>query len=109
MAKKRKRHGNSLESTDINHLYEIRDIQENDTFKFGISHDPLEADGLSRRLRDQINLYNVVVGFVRFFARILIKNIPNRKEAVRLEKEKIQAYKEEHGRKPRGNRKYKLD
>jgi len=48
MAKKRKRHGNSLESTDINHLYEIRDIQENDTFKFGISHAPLEADGLSK-------------------------------------------------------------
>jgi len=39
----------------------------------------------------------------------LIKNIPNRKEVIRLEKEKIQAYKEEHGRKPRGNRKYKLD
>ena len=109
MSKKKKRHGNSIDNDEPHHLYEIKDVQENDTFKFGISHDPLEADGLSRRLRDQINLYNVVVGFVRFFARILIKNIPNRKEAVRLEKEKIQAYKEEHGRKPRGNRKYQLD
>lgn len=109
MTKKRKRHGNSLESTDLNHLYEIRDIQENDTFKFGISHDPLEADGLSKRLRDQLSLYNVVAGFVRFFALILMKNIPDRKKAVKHEKDHIRAYYKKHGRKPRGNRKYKLD
>ena len=109
MATKRKRHGNSLKNAKPHHLYEITDVQENDTFKFGISHDPIEADGLSKRLRDQISLYNVVAGFIRFFARILIKNIPNREEAVTIEKKHIKAYKEEHGRKPRGNRKYKLD
>jgi len=54
-------------------------------------------------------LYNIVVGFVRFFARILIKNIPNRKEALKIEKDHIKAYKEKHGWKPRGNRKYRLD
>ncbi|MEM6319655.1 MAG: hypothetical protein AAF960_18425 [Bacteroidota bacterium] len=109
MSKKRKRHGNSVKNTNAHHLYEIIDIQENDTFKFGISHDPIEADGLSKRLKDQISLYNVVAGFVRFFARILIKNIPNRKEALRIEKQHIQAYKDKHNRKPRGNRKYNLD
>lgn len=109
MARKRKRHGNSSENTNPHHLYEMTDIQENDIFKYGISHDPLEKDGLSKRLRDQISLYNVVAGFVRFFARILIKNIPNREEAIRLEKKHIQTYKDKNGRKPRGNRKYKLD
>ena len=108
MAKK-KHHGNSLKNTDPHHLYEIRDIQEDDTFKFGISQEPIEADGLSKRLRDQISLYNVVAGFVRFFARILIKNIPNRVDALRIEKKHIQDYKDKQGRKPRGNRKYKLD
>lgn len=109
MAKKRKRHGNSLKNNDSHHLYEIRDIQENDIFKYGISQDPIESDGLSKRLRDQINLYNIVAGFIRFFARILMKNIPNRIEAVKAEKEHIKAYKDKNGRKPRGNRKYKLD
>ena len=109
MAKKRKRHGNSLKNQSPHHLYEIRDIQENDILKYGISQDPIEEDGLSKRLRDQINLYNIVAGFIRFFARILIKKIPNRVEALKIEKEHIKAYKEKHGRKPRGNRKYKLD
>lgn len=108
MNKKKKRHGNSIDNDEPHHLYEIKDVQENDTFKFGISQDPIEEDGLSKRLRDQINLYNVVAGFIRFFARILIKGIPSRKEAIDKEKEHIQNYKEEHGRKPRGNRKYKL-
>jgi len=109
MAKKRKRHGNSLNNKSPHHLYEIIDTVEDDTFKYGISHDPIEKDRLSKRLRDQINLYNIVAGFIRFFARILIKNIPNRKEALKIEKDHIKAYKEKHGRKPRGNRKYKLD
>ncbi|MEM1119916.1 MAG: hypothetical protein AAGJ18_05670 [Bacteroidota bacterium] len=52
MATKRRRHGNSHQNTKPHHLYEIADIQENDTFKYGISHDPIEADGLSKRLRD---------------------------------------------------------
>jgi len=108
MAKK-KPHGNSIQNKDPHHLYEILDIQEDDTFKYGISHDEIEADGLSKRLRDQINLYNVVAGFVRFFARILLRNIPDREEALKLEKGKIKDYFDEHGRKPRGNRKYKLD
>lgn len=110
MAKKRKRHGNSVKSNKASHhLYEIRDVQENDIFKYGISQDPIEKDGLSKRLRDQLSLYNVVAGFIRFFARILVKNIPNREEAIRIEKEHIQKYKDKHNRKPRGNRKYKLD
>lgn len=108
MAKK-KRHGNSLKNDKSHHLYEIRDIQDDDTFKFGISQDKIEADGLSKRLRDQISIYNVVAGFVRFFARILIKNIPNRVDAIKEEKGHIREYKDKHGRKPRGNRKYKLD
>lgn len=109
MAKQRKPHGNSLKNNAPHHLYEIIDIQENDTFKYGISDDPIGEDGLSKRLRDQITLYNVVAGFIRFFARILIKNIPGRKEALKIEKEHIKTYKDENGRKPRGNRKYKLD
>lgn len=104
MAKARKPHGNSIRNKEPHHLYEIDDIQENEVFKFGISQDPIEEDGLSKRLRDQINLYNVVAGFIRFFARILIRDIPNREEALRIEKEHVDDYEKEHGQKPRGNR-----
>jgi hypothetical protein len=107
MAKK-KHHGNSLKNDAPHHLYEIFDIQEDDTFKYGISQDEIEADGLSKRLRDQVSFYNVVSGFIRFFARILITNIPGRIEALKTEKDHIQAYKDKNKRKPRGNRKYKL-
>ena len=50
MAKKRKRHGNSLKNTDPHHLYEIRDVQENDIFKYGISHDPEKPPHLRKLL-----------------------------------------------------------
>ena len=109
MAKKTKRHGNSLDNKSPHHLYEIIDVVEDDTFKYGISQDPIEEDGLSKRLREQLNLFNIVAGFIRFFARILIKNIPDRKEALKIEKDHIKGYKKKHGRKPRGNRKYRLD
>ena len=105
MSKKKKRHGNSLDNDAPHHVYEINDIQENEIFKYGISQDPIEADGLSKRLRDQLNLYNVVAGFVRFFARILIRNIPNRIEALDLEEQHIDAHEKKFGKKPRGNRK----
>lgn len=42
-------HGNDKRNDKPHHLYEIKDKQENDTFKFGISCDPInkEKDGLS--------------------------------------------------------------
>ena len=85
MAKVQKRHGNSLKNNAPHHLYEIRDAEENDVLKYGISHDAIEDDELSKRLRDQVNLFNIGVGILRFFARILIKNIPGRVEALKIE------------------------
>ena len=86
--KKRKRHGNSIDHNNSpHHLYEIRDIQENDIFKYGISQDPIESDGLSKRLRDQINLFNVVAGFIRFLLAFSSKIfLP---EKMRLKKKRI--------------------
>lgn len=40
--------------------------------------------------------------WLRFFARILIYDIPSKKAARRLEREHIENYEKEHGRKPRG-------
>lgn len=100
-----KMHGNNNKSDLPQHLYAIDDMQEKEVFKYGISDDPIEPDGLSKRAREQRDYLNLVVSFVRFVARILIKNIPTREEAKRIEGEHIERFEEEYGRMPRGNRK----
>ena len=56
-------------------------------------------------MRKQVNLGNLFVGWIRFFANIILKNIQGREKAEEIEREYIDAYEEKHGRKPRGNRK----
>jgi hypothetical protein len=97
------KHGNSLENENPHHLYEIRDTVENDVFKYGISDDPIERDGLSKRMRNQIDFLNRAVGLRRFVGNVLLKNIPGRARAKEMEDEYIDRYFDEHGRKPKGN------
>ncbi|MCB0616082.1 MAG: hypothetical protein H6573_34980 [Lewinellaceae bacterium] len=101
---KRKKHGNSLKNDNLHHLYEIRDKEDGDVFKYGISHDPIDKDGLSKRIRIQLDILNLAANWIRYFAQILIKNIPGRKKAKEIEREHIKNYREKYGRKPRGNR-----
>ena len=49
-----KPHGNSLDNFNLHHLYIILKKEDGDTFKYGISDDPIEADGLSERVRKQV-------------------------------------------------------
>jgi len=97
-------HGNSNKNKKPHHLYEIRDAVDDEVFKYGISHDPVEEDGYSNRMRLQVNSLNLGVNWSRFFARILIFDIPGRLEARRIEREYIRKYKLENGRNPRGNK-----
>ena len=96
-------HGNSNLNNKPHHLYEIRDSLDDSLFKFGISHDPIDTNGLSRRMRLQVNYLNLGVNWLRFFAQILLLDIHGKKEAKRIEEEHIQNYKKQNGRKPRGN------
>lgn len=96
-------HKNSDDNDDLHHLYEIVDKTDNDIFKYGISCDPIGKDGLSKRMRVQVRLANVIGGWSQFFARMLLTNIQGRKEAKRIESEHIRAYKEKFGQRPRGN------
>jgi hypothetical protein len=73
-------------------------------FKYGISHDPIDEDGYSNRMRIQVDFLNLGVKWLRFFARILLMGIPGKKEAKRIEKQYIRKYKEEHGYSLRGNK-----
>jgi len=97
------KHGNSLENENPHHLYEIRDLVENDVLKYGISDDPIERDGLSKRVRSQLDFLNQAIGFLRFVGHILLHHIPGRARAKEIEDEYIDRYFDEHGRKPRGN------
>jgi len=96
-------HKNKLSNNLPHHLYEIRDKSDDDVFKYGISSEPLGADGLSKRIRQQLRLLNLVDNWKRFFANILLKNIPGRKKAKEIERKYIREYEEKHGQKPRGN------
>lgn len=98
-----KKHGNSNENDKIHHLYEIRDSFDDSIFKFGISHDSIDENGLSNRMKQQITFLNLGVNENRFFARILVRDIPNRKEAREIERTYIQNYKYIFGVRPRGN------
>ena len=96
-------HGNSRNNTKLHHLYAIYDKEKDDLFKYGISHDPIDADALSDRMRNQINFLNLAVDWQRYFGVILIRNIPNRVLALEIEEQFIKAYEEKFGQKPKGN------
>lgn len=89
-----------------NHLYEIVDKVGEDTFKYGISCDPIGEDGMSDRMREQVSFLNRIFEWARFFGRILIFDIPGKKEARRIEKQYIKKYEQIYGRKPKGNPRY---
>ncbi len=97
------RHGNRNDNNNPHHLYEIRDSIDDDVFKYGISHDPIDEEGQSNRMKKQVNFLNLGVNWLRFFAQILLLNIPNKKVAKTIEDEYIENYEKQNGRKPRGN------
>lgn len=97
-------HGNSNKSQREHHLFEIRDLEKKDTLKYGICGEPLNKDGSSPRANKQVNLFNVVVSWARFVAKVLLTGISGRKKAREIEDQYIDAYQEKHGKPPRGNR-----
>jgi len=97
-------HGNSNQSHRPQHLYEIRDKQEDTVFKYGISDNPIDIDGLSKRIRNQLIILNLAVGWERYYGLVLHQDIEGREAARKLEKQYIEAYQEKYGLKPRGNR-----
>lgn len=96
-------HRNSHQNKRPHHLYEVYDEQEEEVFKYGISSDPIDEDGQSARMKRQVDLLNLAVGWVRYIARILLRGIPGRKAAELIEDEFINTFEEKHGRLPRGN------
>lgn len=98
------KHANSNDSDKPNHLYEVIDSTDDSLFKYGISQKPIGDDGMCGRMREQVDFLNIGVRWRRFWARILLFNIPGRREAKRIEREYIRKYKEEHGERPRGNK-----
>ncbi len=84
-------------------MYVIFDKQSDDIYKYGISHDPIETDGFSARLRDQLDLYNRIAGWTRFHAEILHRDLAGRLIARQIETQLIRDYKERYGQRPLGN------
>ena len=97
------KHGNALDNPNMPHLYDIFKKADGDTFKYGISDDPIEDDGLSERCRKQKHEMNRAAEFDKYSAQVVLTEIPGRKEAARIERGYIDAYYDEHGRNPVGN------
>lgn len=96
-------HGNSNQNDKPHHLYEIVDKTDSDTVKYGISADELTSDGFSPRAERQVKNLNIFVGWLRFFSRILLIEIPGRVKAKEIEDQFIEEYTKANGKKPRGN------
>ena len=98
------KHRNSYENDEMHHLYEIIDRgNDDDVFKYGICCKPINKDGTSSRMREQVNALNRIDKWLRFFARILIRDIPGKRAARELERQYIRDYIEKNGERPRGN------
>lgn len=96
-------HGNSLDNHNLHHLYEIYKKANGDTFKYGISDDPIETDGLSERVRKQVLEVNRAAEYDKYAAQILLVDIEGRAEAARIERAFIDSYYNKNGRNPIGN------
>jgi URI fold toxin 2 len=97
-------HGNAKNNQNPHHLYDIFKIEDKDIWKFGISDDPIEEDGLSARVRDQVEEWNMAAEYRKFDAEILLTDIPDRVTALNMELRYINAYYEQHGRNPIANK-----
>jgi hypothetical protein len=62
-------HGNSNKNNKEHHLYAIHDVEEEDVFKYGISSKPIDEDGYSSRMREQVDFLNRAVGWFRFLRK----------------------------------------
>ena len=96
-------HRNDKRNQDEHHLYGINDRERKGLYKYGISGRPLKKDGSSPRATEQVNLFNKVVGWSRFFANIIKTGIQGRSKAEDVEEEYIETYRKKHGRRPPGN------
>ena len=97
-------HGNDHCNERDHHLYQIWDNEESEAFKYGISSEEInEEDGLSSRVRRQVNLFNRVVSYIRFVGEILLRGIKGRNDALDAENQKIEDFKAQKGYRPRGN------
>jgi hypothetical protein len=96
-------HDNSHLNNKPHRLYEIWDNEEVEVFKYGVSANLIGADGFSKRRRVQLETLNLATNYIRYTARILLTDIAGKVEAERIEQEYISAFREKHGRRPRGN------
>ena len=104
----KKKHSNLLQNPNTHHLYLIYDFENREIYKFGISDKPVNKKYSSKRLLDQVILYNRVVGWKRFAGRILFYPIQGRLKARQLEDAAILKFKEKYKQFPRGNPKHQF-
>ena len=83
---KKQVHGNSKNSTKIQHGYEIYEKETGDVVKTGISGQKLNVNQTSPRANSQVNKWNKIEGEGKYEARIVEKDMQNRSSALEWER-----------------------
>ena len=96
-------HGNSYKNQEPHHLYAIIDSELDDIYKYGITDDPEKSDELPKRVQEQLDMFNRIAGFPRFYAVLLQSDIPGRRKAREIETQHIREYRKKYGHRPVGN------
>lgn len=79
-------HGNSKNSTNSQHGYEIYEKSGGDVVKTGISGGALNSDGTSKRAGTQVRRLNRQAGYDKYDTRVVVKNLPGRQTALAWER-----------------------
>ncbi|WP_304528548.1 RHS repeat-associated core domain-containing protein, partial [Anoxybacillus sp. UARK-01] len=92
-------HGNSRLSKRVHHGYEIYEIVNGKKriVKVGISGAKLNKNGTSPRANRQISKWNKKMGYQRYYARIVKKNIYGREKALKWERGRAYAVRNAGG------------
>ncbi len=78
-------HGNSKTSPNLQHRYEIFEKSSGDVVKTGISGEPLNQNGTSKRANGQVNKLNAAEGEEIYGARVKETDLPGRQAGLDAE------------------------
>src|SRR6185312_12119855 len=88
-------HGNSKNSTNEQHGYEIKNKKTGETTEYGISGQKLKKDGTSPRVDQKLNTkYEKKSDYE---GKVIKTGMKDRKEGLNWEKGKVEEYKENNG------------
>ena len=99
-------HGNSINSKNLQHGYEITNETKGIRHKVGVSGTKLNENGTSKRANSQVNRLNKQGGDV-FKAEVKVKNVEGRNKILNWEQSEVDSHFKKTGVTPDGQKRPK--